>query len=210
MLTKQQKVKLEHKIIDRLLARLEFMPFNPDSIMVLGYQDNYLLNKLSTYYNNPELNLYGVFNDCQVISNNNNNIKNNSLFKSNFSQIALANNSIDFIIANFAKDNFIEKQIINKLQEIHRVLTPEGLLLFTCIDTKNNTNTELVLNYGDLLLNSNFCDPVVDQELINVHHGNVANQSSNNTSNNISQIIVIHGHALGNKVIETQVSLDCE
>ena len=49
-LTDEQTIKLNHAIADKLIDRLEFVPFQPDNILELGRVDEYLSDKLSTQY----------------------------------------------------------------------------------------------------------------------------------------------------------------
>lgn len=201
MLTHKQTIKLNHAIADKLLDRLGFVPFQPDNILELGRVDEYLSDKLSIYYPNAEL--YGLSENIKKIKS----INKNNIFFANLNKLPLPDNSVDLIISNLAID-CLNPNVEELFKELHRIIRLDGLLLFTMLnknfdtDKINNKDNEELLYIGDLLLINKFCDPVVDQELINI------NYKSNNSDNKILTVEILYGHALGSNAIQTLVMIE--
>lgn len=164
MLTHEQNIRLHHAIADQLLERLEFAQFQPDSILDFGGIDRYLLNKLAIVY--PDAKLFA----CGL-------------------ELLLADHSCDLIISNLAI-NYLDPCIDKLFKKLHKIIRPEGLLLFTMLNDNYNADTlnnNILLSMGDMLLLNKFCDPVMDRELININYK--------------TNIEIIYGHALGNSLI---------
>lgn len=196
MLTTEQTIKLNHAIADRLLERLEFMPFQPDHILEFGCIDQYLLDQLSVYY--PHSELYGLSSNSNISDING---VTHNVFKANLTKLPLADNSLDLIISNLVID-CLNIDLDKYFKELYRIVKFDGLLLFTMINNTTINNNQL-LNIGDLLLSNKFCDPVIDQELINI------NYKLNNTAQNENLTIeILYGHALGNNLIKTPINID--
>ena len=197
-LTDEQTIKLNHAIADKLIDRLEFVPFQPDNILELGRVDEYLSDKLSIYYPNAEL--YGLSENINKIKP----INKNNIFFANLNKLPLPDNSVDLIISNLAID-CLNPNIDQLFKELHRIIRLDGLLLFTILnknfdtDKINNKNNNELLYIGDLLLVNKFCDPVVDQELININY---------RSDNKIITTEILYGHALGSNIIKTLVMID--
>ena len=200
MLTVEQKLKLNHIIADRLLDRLEFIQFQPDNILEFGFIDAYLMDKLAIYYPNAELySLYNSSNAKQI-----NCINKQNIFASHFQELPLENNSLDLIISNLSID-CLHPNIDKYFKELHRIIRSDGLLLFAMLNV-DQINRNQLLNVGDILLANKFCDPVVDQELININYN-----SNNREDPNYEQTIVaevLYAHALGNNLIKTPINID--
>ena len=199
MLTIEQNLKLNHIIADRLLERLEFIPFQPDNILEFGIIDAYLMDKLAIYYPTAELYSLCGKNIEQINCSNKHNI-----FASHFQELPLENNSLDLIISNLSID-CLHPNIDKYFKELHRIIRSDGLLLFTMLNV-DQINRNQLLNVGDVLLANKFCDPVVDQELININYN-----SNNREDPNCEQTIVaevLYAHALGNNLIKTPISID--
>ncbi len=196
MLTTEQTIKLNHAIADRLLERLEFMPFQPDHILEFGCIDQYLLDQLSVYY--PHSELYGLSSNSNISDING---VTHNVFKANLTKLPLADNSLDLIISNLVID-CLNIDLDKYFKELYRIVKFDGLLLFTMINN-NTINNNQLLSIGDLLLSNKFCDPVIDQELINI------NYKLNNTAQNENLTIeILYGHALGSNLIKTPINID--
>jgi len=207
MLTHEQTTKLTHKIATRLLDRLEFITLQPGNILDLGCLDEYLLDQLAINYPTAELYGLNIAINTTIDQIKYKNIHN--IFCANLDNLPLADSSLDLIVSNLAID-CLNINIDQWFKELHRVIKPDGLLLFTMFNTTKLDNNAL-LKIGDVLLNNRFCDPVVDQELININYksNNIVNKIENVDQIKTMSIEVLYGHALGSYFIKTPIDIDC-
>jgi malonyl-CoA O-methyltransferase len=199
MLTVEQNLKLNHIIADRLLERLEFIPFQPDNILEFGFIDAYLIDKLAIYY--PTAELYSLCgNNIEHINCSNK----HNIFASHFQELPLANNSLDLIVSNLSID-CLHPDLDKYFQELHRIIRPDGLLLFTMLNV-DQINYNQFLKVGDLLLANKFCDPVIDQELININYRSEDREDPD--CEKMIAVEIFYGHALGSNLIKTPINID--
>ena len=198
MLTIEQNLKLNHIIADRLLERLEFIPFQPNSILELGLVDTYLIDKLAIYY--PGAELYSLCTNSMEQAKFSNNY---NLFVSGFQKLPLESSSLDLIISNLTID-YSHPDLDKYFKEFHRIIRPDGLLLFTMLNYCQIHSNQL-LNVGDLLLANKFCDPVIDQELININYKSAGDEDLG--CQKIIPVEIFYGHALGSYSIKTPVHI---
>lgn len=198
MLSVEQNLKLNHIIADRLLERLEFIPFKPDNILEFGFIDAYMIDKLAIYYPTAEL-----FSLCANGTKQINCSNKHSIFASHFQELPLENNNLDLIISNLSID-WLHPDLDKYFKELHRIIRPDGLLLFTMLNV-NQINSNQLLKIGDLLLSNKFCDPVIDQELININYKSEGLEDPD--CENVIAVEIFYGHALGSNLIKTPINI---
>lgn len=168
---------LEKEVGERLLDRLDFIKQEPRSILDLGSGTGFFSEKLLRRYPNAtffNLDLAeGMLRHAYT-----RHFSNIITLCGDAEALPLANNSIDFIFSNCV---FHWSCDLSQLfEEIHRVLKPEGLLLFSTlgpdtlkelresfylIDTEPHVNNFMDMHLvGDALLQAEFLDPVMDME----------------------------------------------
>lgn len=191
MLNYEQNLKLNHLIADRLLERLFIIPFIPDHILNIGCIDDYIYNKLIKHYSNATIHNLQKANNVDWLAEN--------LYK-----LPFANNSFDLVIANLTME-CNDPNLVSNFKELHRVMRIGSLLLFTMGNYKNLGQNEL-MNIGDLLLKNQFCDPVIDQDLLTINYHNTYNTTEHNNNHNQDiNIELIYGHALSNSLVKTSI-----
>ena len=101
--------------------------------------------------------------------------------------LPLANSSVDIIFSNLALQWCMD--LDHTFREFHRVLAPKGLLMFSTlgpdtlkelrqswakVDSMSHVNTFIDMHdIGDALLRAQFCDPVMDMEMITATYPHV-------------------------------------
>jgi malonyl-CoA O-methyltransferase len=169
---------LEQEVGHRLFERLDFIKINPSLLVDLGGGTGIFTPALQEKYPTATvLNLDISENMLQLA-------KTSSSFCADIMTMPLKNHSVDVVFSNCVFQNCLD---INTLfSEIKRVLKPEGLLLFSSFgpDTLkelqaslkkvNPLYTPLALvdmhDIGDMLIQYDFSDPVMDAENIEMHY----------------------------------------
>lgn len=149
---------VSHEIIDRLLTRLDMIRIQPQRILLLGWQMDSASKKLKKRYPSAKIT---VLPDLSSIN-------------------PLENNAFDLVISHCAL--LREREPLQLLREIYRVLREEGLLLLTSLgpDTLYELNNSFLQadqffhvhpftdmhDVGDWMRSLHFADPVMDREEI--------------------------------------------
>lgn len=202
LLNNTQNIKLHHIIADRLLKRLFTLPFIPKKILNLGYIDHYINNKLTDHYSyKKKIEIYNVINIQQNYNNINNNYHNNYYLSTDLNNLPFLNNSFDLILSNLYMEYNINT-LADNFKELHRVMMVDALLLFTIYNNENLGRNNLI-NIGDLLLKNQFCEPVIDQESLSI------NYLDPTCSNQVANIELIYGYAIGNNLVKDPIIIDC-
>lgn len=152
-----------------MLSRLDWMMLQPKVMVDLGCGTGELSALLQKRY--PDAILLAVDSSFSMLSYAKNKNKIQGAFVGDGFQLPLANDSVDLIFANFLLP--WQKNYSPILQEWHRVLRPEGLLLCSLLGPDTLQECRHLLkdehlpslvdlhNIGDLLLHQ-FADPVLD------------------------------------------------
>lgn len=160
---------LAREVGEEMLARLEWVTLQPKVIVDLGCGTGDISSQLQTRY--PDANVLALDLSGAMIEYAKREHHGNCI-NADAGQLPLRSQSVDLLFANLL---FPWYQDINSLlKECHRVLRPDGLILFTAFgpDTLKEWRTILDGNIapffidmhdvGDLMLQSGFADPVLD------------------------------------------------
>jgi len=155
---------------NNMLQRLEMMKIEPKVIIDLGCGVGILAKQLAIRY--PKATVLAIDNSYDMLQH----VQNAIRIHANADSLPLANQSVDFIFANFLLP-WCHSQA-NIFNEWSRVLRSNGLLMFTCLgpDTLREVQTDVtnipnrvdLHELGDALVQSKFSDPVLDVEYLTV------------------------------------------
>jgi len=161
----------------QLLQRLEYMNFEPETILDMGCGPHDCYVHLQERYN--KANIFGI-DICEAMLQQVR-IHSSKLICANAHKLPLKTNSVDLIIANGL---LLWCNLTVLFKECFRILAPEGIFLFSSFgpDTLNELMTifKKIDNYphtytfldmhdvGDSLLASGFADPVMDMDFVTV------------------------------------------
>lgn len=175
---------LQQEVADRLLERLDYMRIKPSVILDLGAATGYAARKLEQRY--PKAQLIALDSRENVLTTFKHSWwkKDPTRICADLEKIPLNNNSADLIFSNLSLHVLNDPQFCFK--ELHRILKPEGLLLFTSFgpdtlqelrislsELKSECNLRNFIDMhhvGDILLNMGFQDPVMDMEMITLSY----------------------------------------
>ncbi len=178
---------LEKEVGERLLDRLDFIKHEPATILDLGGGIGYFSKKLAERYSKATILNFdlaeGMLRQARIVQGGDA-LSTFITACADAEVLPLANNSIDFIFSNCVFHWSLDISLL--FNEIHRVLKPDGLLLFSSLgpDTLKelrecfyqiNSDQKLphiphvnnfmdMHNVGDALLHAKFSDPVMDME----------------------------------------------
>lgn len=166
------------EINHRLLEQLEFMRFKPEVIIDLGCGKGYASKVLKNKY--PLAEIYSLDLADKIIPKQQNGIC------ANASQLPLRAQSVDLVYSNLMLPWCENMEAI--FAEVQRILKPGGLFLFTTFgpetlqelaqawhDLDNFPHQHLfydLQDIGDVLLQQQFLDPVIDREMLVVNYQN--------------------------------------
>lgn len=158
----QHAAMIPHALADSMLARLEWMRLQPETIIEFGASDDYVTQVLYQRY--PDVQITQLHND--------------------YAHLPQATDSVDLITAHLILT--AENDIGACFAECFRVLKPEGLFLFTLLgpDTLQELRASLATveqqqrlfdfidmhDIGDALLQIGFVDPVMDCERYTIEY----------------------------------------
>ena len=167
---------LQQEIGQRLLDRLDFIKIQPEVILDLGGGTGFFSRALQQKFPNATLYNLDIAEGMLQIANTA-----NALTKKvcgDVESLPFKSESVDFIFSNCTFQWFLDP--VRALLEIQRVLKPDGLLLFStfgpdtlkelresyqALDSGIHVNHFLDMHdIGDLLLHTQFIDPVMDME----------------------------------------------
>ncbi|WP_251359133.1 malonyl-ACP O-methyltransferase BioC [Kangiella sp. TOML190] len=163
---------------ERLLERLDFFKLQPSAILDIGCGTGYCSRLLAKRY--PEAKVSGIDIAQGMVDFSRAQSSNEDYICADALSLPLAENSQDLVFSN------LTFQWIDKLdllfKELHRVLKPNGLLLFTslgpdtlhelksswqAVDEHKHVNDFIDMHHlGDAMLNAALLDPVVDSEAV--------------------------------------------
>ncbi len=161
---------------DRLLERLDYFKLEPKKILDIGSGTGYCSRELKKRF--PTANVTGVDIAKGMIDYSSQQSKTEDYICADALSLPFESNSADLIFSNLTIQ-WIE-QLDALFKEFHRVLNPNGLLLFTslgpdtlyelkqswqAIDDYKHVNDFMDMHHlGDAMLNAAMLDPVVDNE----------------------------------------------
>lgn len=162
-----QAAVVEQEIGQRLMQRLEYIKINPKYILDLGCGTGYFTQQLQNRY--PGATIIGIdiaFGMVKFASNN----KPLPYCCADAEQLPFFDMQFDLIFSNCCLPSIDNIDLL--FFELNRVLNTDGLLLFTTFGP--NTLQELALetrwqdmhHVGDLLLQQQYKNPVVDTETL--------------------------------------------
>lgn len=187
--TYDQVAVLQREIGHRLLERLELIKLDPNYILDLGGGTGFFSRALNVHY--PKANIInsdiaeGMVAFAQKLDARSNTLQ--SFVCADGEYLPFQNQTMDFVFSNCTLQWFLSPEMV--LQEIYRILKPNGLLLFSTfgpdtlkelrssfakLDAFNHVNTFIDMHtIGDLLLHLGFQDPVMDMEMITLTYQNI-------------------------------------
>lgn len=161
---------VEQQIALRLLERLEYFNLTPKRILDLGCGTGTLLQQLHTSH--PTSHAIGIDLAFGIVkfAKENRNSKNETLqfCCADAEHLPIASNSCDLIVANCSL--MWMQDITALLQELTRVLTADGLLIFSTFGPNTLIELGLANNWpemqmlGDALMHAGLRDPVLETE----------------------------------------------
>jgi malonyl-CoA O-methyltransferase len=177
---------VQQEIAKRLLARLDYINITPQNILDIGSGTGSITNKLANRF--PQANIISLDLSYNMLGYAKNNQKFLSFYVCNDAEtLAIKNNSVDFIFSSCSFQWI--PNLPGLFSEISRVLTKDGLLLFSTlgpdtlielkscfasIDDYKHVNSFIDLHkIGDVMLNCKLTDPVVDMEKIVFQYKNI-------------------------------------
>ena len=176
---------VQKEIISRLIKRLSLINISPRKIIDLGAGIGLSTECLLNQYSKSEF--YMLDNSLAALKNKIFNNENVFSICGDFKSIPLESNTFDFVFSSSALH--WELDINSSFKEIYRILKPGGLFLFSTygpdtlielrsswaqIDNKKHVNDFYDMHdIGDLMLNLNFMDTVVDSEQIVIQYDSV-------------------------------------
>lgn len=170
---------LQQEISNRLLERLMYMKISPSYILDLGGGTGKLSKDINTIY--PNATVVNLDIAHSMLRED----KSNSLkCCADFDIPPFGANQFDLIISNCSLQWSIDLQ--HTMKQLYAILSTDGVLIFSsfgpdtlfelrkswnAIDSNIHINEFLDLHIiGDILLQNNFIDPVVDKEVITVKY----------------------------------------
>ncbi len=185
--TYDQASVLQKEVGSRLLERLDLIRLNPSTILDLGSGTGFTSKILSQKYPDAIVLNTDIAEGMVNFARLTNTSSNQYYLCGDGDYLPIKTHSVDFVFSNCALQWFFMPQMVFK--EIHRVLKPEGLLLFSTFgpDTLKELRESLATlgseeqadpfidmhNIGDMLLQEKLLDPVMDMEKITLTYKNI-------------------------------------
>lgn len=177
---------LQQEVGASMLQRLDYIKIKPQKILDLGAGTGFMTKQIAERF--PDAEIYALDVAEQMLQYNREQTENKlNYICADLNKIPLPDNSIDFIYSNMVI-HWV-KNIDHALLEIRRVLTPEGLILFSTlgpdtlkelraswakVDDYTHVNNFMDLHdVGDAMLRAKFSDPVMDAEYIQLLYRDV-------------------------------------
>jgi len=178
---------LQQEIGRRLLERLDLIKFSPSTILDLGSGTGFFSKALSQKYSRAIVLNADIAEGMVNFAKHNHPTLEQFFLCADGDYLPIKSQSVDFVFSNCALHWFFSPQSIFK--EIHRILKPEGLLLFStlgpdtlkelrmCFKILENKEAENPFidmhDIGDMLLQEGLIDPVMDMENITLTYKNI-------------------------------------
>jgi malonyl-CoA O-methyltransferase len=178
---------LHREVGQRLIERLEWIKLTPKTILDLGCSTGFFTQALANKY--PDANILGLDLAYPMVHAAQQRVIQDKTFFMNgdADRLPFKDHSVDFIFSALVLPWCPDLE--KTFKELHRVLAPNGLLLFaiygpdTLIELRSSWASIDELRHvndfhdmhdvGDMLVQSRFADPVVDMEIITLHYSNV-------------------------------------
>ncbi len=176
-----QVAHLQHEVSRRLIERLDFVQIDPKVILDVGCGTGSALEPLQQRY--PKAQVIGLDlaegmtrlallrHDCDLV-------------QADMKQLPFADQSVQLIFSNLALHWETDQAVL--FAELHRVLAPGGLLVFTvpgpdtlcelreswrAVDSHPHVNTFIDMHdLGDLLVRCRFAEPILDVDYFSLHY----------------------------------------
>lgn len=178
----------QNEVADRLLERLNYIKLNPAVILDLGAGTGYSIKKLEQRYKKAKLIALDLAENMLHHAKQEKKWFDRKRFIcSDAESLPFKNESVDLIFSNLMLHWC--NNIPQAIAEIHRILKPDGLLLFSTLgpdtlfelrESWQKVDQEIHVHsfsdmhlLGDELQRSQFKDPVMDMEYITVHYNDV-------------------------------------
>lgn len=178
----------QREIADRLLERLDYIRINPAFILDLGAGTGYAAKLLEKKYKKAKIILFDLAEKMLVKSKATKKWFDHKRYVcGDAERLPFANNSMDLIFSNLMLH--WTSDVEATIKEIHRVLKPNGLLLFSslgpdtlfelkqswaAIDQGEHVHQFIDMhNIGDYLQRTHFLDPVIDMEFITLTYNDL-------------------------------------
>ena len=179
---------LHREVGRRMIDRLEFMLIEPEIVLDVGAATGYCARLLSKRYPEAKHIAFDIaLNMMQSSKNCEETEENQGFVCGDAEKLPFADNSVDFIFSCFAFQWFPNLNVA--LEEMFRVLKPEGLLMFASfgpdtlaelryawndVDDYTHVNTFLDMHdVGDSLIQSGYSDPVMDMDMMALEYDSV-------------------------------------
>jgi malonyl-CoA O-methyltransferase len=186
--TYDQAALLQQEIGHRLLERLRIIKFSPTTILDLGSGTGVFSKALSQNYPTAIVLNADIAEGMVNFAKRTYHAVDQRYLCADGDYLPIKSQSIDLVFSNCVLHWFLTPQTVFK--EIHRVLKPEGLLLFSTfgpdtlkelkacfkmLDGTEHVNTFIDMHdIGDLILQEALLDPVMDMETITLTYKSLA------------------------------------
>jgi len=184
--TYNQAAIIHQEVGMRLLDRLDLIKLDPDVILDLGSGTGFFAPHLTEKYPKAHIVKLDIAESMLQFANLRNLARHVSVCGDG-EYLPLKSQSVDFVFSNCIFHWFDNPQKV--LAEIRRVLKPEGLLLFSTfgpdtlqelresfstIDQNTHVNNFVDMHHiGDILIQTQLLDPVMDMEMITLTYQNL-------------------------------------
>jgi len=180
---------LQREVNTRLLEQLELITLQPNTIIDLGASTGTSTLGLTQYY--PDARIYGVDIAHGMIHRAHQQCTHPNIdyITADADHLPFADNSVEFVFSNLMLQWCSDLETV--FSEIHRVLTPEGLVFFSTlgpdtlyelreswaqVDDKVHVNNFIDMhNVGDAMVQARLLDPVMNMEKITLFYASVTN-----------------------------------
>lgn len=184
-LTYDESAILQRETAERLIERLAMTHVTPQTILDLGAGTGYLSSLIKAHFSQAQLIAVDVAPQMLHITKQKNGDL--SCVCADAYSLPFANASIDLIVSNMLLHWLpLDKTLY---QEFHRVLRPNGLLLFStlgpdtlcelrqswqCVDNDEHVHDFVDMHHiGDVLVQTQFSDPVMECDPLIIHYPTV-------------------------------------
>lgn len=171
---------LQREVCDRMIERLDWVTLQPKSILDAGSGTGWGVQQLMQRYKSSKLIALDLSpRMLQQTRSKGGWLRKPSLVCADAEAIPLANESVDLVFSNLMLQWCQAEKVF---QEFHRILKPNGLLMFATfgpdtlkelrqawaeVDDKPHVNDFVDMHdLGDALMTTGFAEPVMDMDLI--------------------------------------------
>jgi len=179
---------LQQEIGNRMLSRLDYVKLQPKKVLDLGSGTGFATRKLMDRYNKSQVfALDFAFPMLEKTRQRGSWFKKATCICADMEQLPFSNHSFDLIYANASLQWCTD--FTQTSQELHRILRPGGLLMFTTfgpdtlyelreswasVDQYSHVSPFMDMHdVGDILLKTGFADPVLDVDRMSLTYADV-------------------------------------